>query len=118
MPCEFVLVVDDDEDVRESIEDILHLDGHTVVAVENGEQAVGALAVATPLAVVTDLSMPMRNGHRLIEYMRTTERTHQIPVCVVSAQSESAPIGTFAVAKPFELRELQEALRQALRREG
>ena len=59
MSCEFVLVVDDEDDIREAIADVLALDGHNVVAVKNGEQAVGALAVAVPRAIITDLSMPI-----------------------------------------------------------
>ena len=118
MGCEFVLVVDDDEDVRESIADVLALDGHQVVGVENGDQAVGALAVATPRAVVTDLSMPIRSGQSLIKHIRADQRTQTIPVCVVSAESAAAPDGTVAVPKPFELRELRDAVRIALRRDG
>jgi len=118
LDCAFVLVVDDDDDVRESISDILKLDGHDVVTVENGEQAIGALAVAMPQAVVTDLSMPVRTGHSLIERLRRDERTHHIPVCVVSADVSAAPEGTLAVRKPFELTELRAALRRALRRDG
>jgi DNA-binding NtrC family response regulator len=71
MSCDFVLVVDDDDDVRDSIGDVLALEGHDIVAVENGEQAIGALAVAMPRAVVTDLSMPMRSGVRIVKgYLR------------------------------------------------
>jgi CheY-like chemotaxis protein len=113
MSCEFVLVVDDDDDVRDSIGDVLALEGHDIVAVENGEQAIGALAVAMPRAVVTDLSMPMRSGHSLIEYLRRNDETRRIPVCVVSADPAAAPEGTVAVRKPFELTDLREALRRA-----
>jgi DNA-binding NtrC family response regulator len=116
MVSEFVLVVEDDDDVRDSIEDVLALDGHHVVGVENGEQALGALAVAMPCAVVTDLSMPMRTGYSLIAHMRGQERMRGIPVCVVSADTTAAPQGTFAIRKPFELGELRDTVRRALRR--
>lgn len=118
MLTEFVLVVDDDDDIRTSIEDLLELDGHAVVSVENGEQAIGVLAVGTPSAVVTDLSMPIRGGHSLIQHMRSHDRTHGIPVCVVSAESAAAPNGTIAVAKPFGVNELREALRRAVGHQG
>jgi CheY-like chemotaxis protein len=114
--CEFVLVVDDDGDVRESIESVLALDGHCVVAVENGEQAIGVLALATPRAVVTDLSMPIRTGYSLIEHIRAHADTREIPVCVVSAESHRAPEGTFAISKPFELADLRGAVLRAIRR--
>jgi CheY-like chemotaxis protein len=117
MGCEFVLVVDDDDDVRESIENLLELDGHEVVAVSNGEQAIGALAVCTPTVVVTDLEMPIRGGLSLIEHIRHDERTQTLPVCVVSADASAAPQGTLFVAKPFAVSELRDALRRALHRD-
>ncbi len=118
MGSEFILVVDDDDDVRDSIGDVLALEGHDVVAVANGEQAIGALAVATPRAVVTDLSMPFRSGQSLIEHLRRGERTHCVPVCVVSADASTAPKGALVVRKPFEVEELRGALRRVLRREA
>jgi CheY-like chemotaxis protein len=116
MDGEFILVVDDDDDVRDSIGDVLALDGHDVVTLANGEQAIGALAVATPRAVVTDLAMPLRSGYSLIEHLRRDERTQGVPVCVVSADAATAPAGTIAVQKPFALTELRELLRRALGR--
>lgn len=118
MRCKFVLVVDDDDDVRESIEDVLTLDGYEVVGVANGEQAVGALAVATPRAVVTDLEMPIRDGQSLIEHLRGDRRTRQVPVCVVSANHAAAPKGACFVPKPFELSELRDAIRRLLHCDG
>ena len=118
MSCGFVLVVDDEDDVRDAIADVLLLDGHKVVAVENGEQAVGALAVAVPRAVVTDLSMPIRDGASLIARLRGNQRTRKIPICVVSADSTTAPVGTVSLRKPFELSELRDAVRRALDGDG
>ena len=92
------------------------MDGHGVIAVENGEQAIGALAVATPIVVLTDLSMPMRDGHGLIAWLRRDERTRSVPVCVVSAQATEAPDGTIRIGKPFEVTDIRAASQQALSR--
>jgi hypothetical protein len=61
--------------------------------------------------------MPIRGGQSLIEHMRADQRMREIPVCVVSAEHADAPAGTVAVGKPFDLRELRDALRIALREE-
>jgi CheY-like chemotaxis protein len=113
-PCDLVLVVDDDRDVREAIAEMLSRKGYWVVAVANGEQALGALAVARPVLVVTDLAMPVRDGHSLIAAMRADVKMQHLPVCVVSADAECAPAGTASVTKPFDLQTLGRALRDAL----
>ena len=66
-----ILVIDDDDDVRRSIADALTLDGHLVVGIQNGEQALGALAVVAPSLVVTDLEMPLLGGAALISKLRS-----------------------------------------------
>jgi len=47
----FILVVDDDADIRDAVNDLLVMNGYHVIAVENGEQALGALTVAVPTLV-------------------------------------------------------------------
>ena len=109
-----VFVVDDDEDIRGAIEDVLSLDGHAVIGFQNGEQAISALAVTTPDLVVTDLAMPVLDGVALIRKIRSSDRTRQIPVCVVSADVARIPDGVVAVKKPFEVAQLRETVRVAL----
>jgi len=106
MGCDFVLVVDDDEELRSSIEEVLALDGHRVVGVANGEQALGVLAIARPQLVVTDLSMPMRDGASLIADMHAHDRTSHVPVCVLSGEIDKAPPGVPTLKKPVEVAEL------------
>jgi CheY-like chemotaxis protein len=121
MDCRrFVLIVDDEDDVRDALENLLRLDGHAVVAVKNGEQAVGALAVAIPMVVLTDLSMPIHDGHGLITWLRSDERTRAVPICVVSAQPGDAPDGTIPIGKELvggfviiEAADYEEAIRIA-----
>ncbi len=106
MSGEFVLVVEDDEELRGTIEEVLELDGHRVVGVANGEQALGVLALARPQIVVTDLSMPLRDGASLIADMRAHDRTSRVPVCVLSGESDKAPPGVQALKKPVDAAEL------------
>jgi CheY-like chemotaxis protein len=106
MSCDFVLVVDDDEELRSTIEEVLELDGHRVVGVANGEQALGVLALARPQLVVTDLSMPLRDGASLIADMQAHERTSHVPVCVLSGEIDKAPPGVPTLKKPVEVAEL------------
>lgn len=111
---DFVLVVEDDGDVRETIAEVIGLEGWAVVCVENGEQALGALAAAEPAMILTDLAMPIRDGVELIAIVRRDSRLQDIPICVISAELQRAPAGTQQLAKPFEVGELLRVLREHL----
>jgi DNA-binding response OmpR family regulator len=58
----------------------------------------------------------MRTGYSLIERMRDEEPMRSIPVCVVSADTASAPDGIVALQKPFEPGKLLDTVRRLLRR--
>ncbi|MER3425146.1 MAG: two-component system response regulator [Nitrospiraceae bacterium] len=81
-----VLLVDDEEQVREPISLILRRDGFEVVEAENGEQAIQALnAGDNPLMVDTilcDIRMPKINGTEAIAYFRAQYPT--VPVVVMT----------------------------------
>jgi DNA-binding response OmpR family regulator len=115
---ELILVVDDDEDSRDTIAEVVSLYGFAVIGVANGEQALGALAATRPTLVITDLEMPIRDGQSLIAAMRTHERARTVTVLVVTAKPDEAPDGVVAIAKPFDLETLTRAIRKALKASG
>ena len=62
-----VLVVDDDEDTRDILEDILEDAGYTVLTASTGEEAVALLSEHTPDLVLTDMRMPGHDGMDVLE---------------------------------------------------
>lgn len=79
-----LLVVDDDEAIREITSAMLTDQGHEVLTAEDGLQALELLPHFRPDLVVTDLKMPRMSGYELIGIMR--ERFPQLPVIVVSGE--------------------------------
>jgi two-component system cell cycle response regulator DivK len=80
----FVLVVDDDEDIRSIYAESFALNGFQVLHARDGRQAL-ALAFAKPLAaVVMDLDMPLMDGLAATYTLKHDERTRQIPVVIVT----------------------------------
>lgn len=117
-----VLVVDDDADIRSTLEEVLTDEGYAVVAAANGLDALAILrAGERPCVILLDLMMPVMDGYRFREAQVRDERLATIPVVVMTAGSHmprSQFDGHGWLAKPLRLRDLMTAIdaRCALRR--
>ena len=86
-----ILLVDDDDDVRESVQAFLEQEGFSVTAARNGEEALQELKHAPlPSLMLLDLVMPVLNGEGFLEKLTHLPQFADIPVMLVSA-SLSAP---------------------------
>ena len=65
-----ILVVDDEEEIRDLLRSILEEDGHQVLTAENGKQAIALLKTAPVKLMVTDLAMPEQEGMETIALAR------------------------------------------------
>ena len=112
-----ILVVDDDDDLRETICDVLALAGHDVVQAADGRAALAQLRAKRFDLIVTDLRMPRMDGWELLAALQADGRLRQIPVCVVSAEAD-VPRGasTPFIRKPFELASLVRTIDEVLDR--
>ncbi len=91
MTCKSVLVVEDDHDIRETIQAALEMEGYAVTAAANGQQALDALPkMARPCLILLDLMMPVMNGWQFVEEMHKDITLATIPVVVVTAYAERA----------------------------
>lgn len=116
-----VLIVDDDEDVRTSLERGLRLSGFTVVTAVDGADALRKINELRPDAMVLDMNMPVLDGTGVVTALRAMN--NDIPVCVLSARStvDDRISGLESGAddylvKPFVLAELIARIRAMLRR--
>jgi CheY-like chemotaxis protein len=81
-----ILLVEDNDDVREMMAVALQLSGHTVWPASNGRDALGLLeSRALPCLILLDLMMPIMNGWELRAALAQDPRLMGIPVVVVSA---------------------------------
>ena len=78
-----VLVVDDEQGIRDLVTDILEGSGHTVVAAANGREAMTRLEARGFDLMVSDVRMPVMDGIELLEHVK--ERWPGLPVIMLSA---------------------------------
>ncbi|MFE6923050.1 response regulator transcription factor [Nocardia sp. NPDC057663] len=118
-----MLVVDDDADLRRSLERGLRLSGFAVRTAGGGADALAMTHDLMPDVVVLDIEMPGLGGLGFITSLR--EVGVDVPICVLSAHTsvsdrvEGLELGADDyLAKPFSLRELNARLHSLLRRRG
>ena len=83
-----VLVIDDSTLSRSMAAKALTDAGHTVVEAVDGEQGIAAYAEHQPDCVVTDLLMPVMDGHAFLDHIR--HENIQVPVVVLTADIQSS----------------------------
>ena len=115
-----ILVVDDEPQIRRSLQVNLESRGYPVVSVENGDEALQALAQRSPDVVVVDLLLPGMDG---IELTRRIRSHSSVPIIFLSAigdepkKVEALEVGADDyVTKPFSMEELTARVRSVLRR--
>jgi CheY-like chemotaxis protein len=107
-----VLVVDDDADVREALRIVLEEAGYEMRSASNGLEALDLLAQQTPLpdAVILDLGMPVLDGARVYQVMRSNPALAGIPVIVSTSSPARAPEGALVLPKPVMVERFLETL--------
>lgn len=83
-----ILIVEDDAPIREVLSEILQLDGYEVLTAGNGEEGLRRLAEGPPPhLILLDLMMPVKDGFTFRSEQRKNPQWREIPVIVLSANS-------------------------------
>ena len=117
-----VLVVDDEDRTRETLQDLLQRDGHEVLGAQDGKEALAILEWAAPCIIMTDVMMPRMDGYALCRAIRSMDHTAHIPVIMVSGcvriedveQSIDAGAVDY-VKKPFDSAEVRMRVNSQIR---
>ncbi|HEX8819300.1 MAG TPA: response regulator [Archangium sp.] len=81
-----VLIVEDDPDIRESLQHFLELHGHQVLAASHGKEALDLLGRSPrPAVVVLDMSLPVMDGHRVLTARKADDTLRAVPIIILSA---------------------------------
>jgi len=86
-----VLLVEDDESVRQLVRVTLQMHDYEVIEAKDGLEGLLLLDVHKPNAVVLDLMMPDVGGERMLAQLRATPETKRTPVVIITGKPEVAP---------------------------
>lgn len=116
-----LLVVEDDNDIRESLLDYLSFIGFKAVAVTNGQEALSYLREnlnSLPDLILLDYMMPVMNGMTFLNAMEKESPSLRIPVILISAATiDDASFPSNVVEfmkKPFNLKDLTRTAKKYL----
>ena len=105
-----VLVVEDDESIREAMKDLLETEGYTVECAVNGDEGIQALRRTGPLPglVLLDMTMPVKDGFQFRSEQEEDHKLAVIPVVVMTAdgniEAKMHKIGAKDfIKKPFDI---------------
>ncbi len=118
-PVSKILIVDDNDDIREMLALLLEMQGYKVVVAADGEQAVVVAERERPELILMDIMMPHLNGLEAARRIRQNPELAQVPIIGISAfsdqptKSEADPeaFGWSAwLRKPIDMDELEQLL--------
>lgn len=109
-----ILVVEDDQDIREAVSELLEMEGYHTVSSTNGQEALEQLHRMDhrPCLILLDVMMPVMDGYTFMDRLLHEGPLADIPVVITSA-SHNPPEGARAcVNKPFDLSRLLAVVKQ------
>ncbi|HTP26188.1 MAG TPA: response regulator, partial [Anaeromyxobacteraceae bacterium] len=110
-----ILVVDDDDDIRDLIAEILSLEGYSVVSAMHGVEALERLRETRPGLIILDLMMPVMDGPTFIAAKCRDPAIADIPVLALTASPCSQVAGAaLSMRKPFDLDRLLESVTRCI----
>ncbi len=109
-----ILMVDDEDDLRDDLATVLRMESYRVVTAYNGKVALDSISQADYCLIMLDVDMPIMNGYEFLSAYERQLRPHS-PVIIFSGNSNiksrifpSFVVGVFP--KPFRLKELMSAV--------
>jgi two-component system cell cycle response regulator DivK len=116
-----VLVVEDQEDNRQILRDLLVSVGYEMIEAQNGEEALIAAQTQSPDLILMDIQLPVLDGYEVTRRIKAQADLRHIPIVVVTSyalsgdEEKARAAGCDAyVAKPYSTRKLLEVINRYL----
>jgi two-component system, cell cycle response regulator DivK len=123
MAGELILIVEDNENNRMLVRDVLQARGYQTEETDTAEEGLRLAQTARPALILMDIQLPGMNGIEALKRLRADAATREIPVMAVTASAMTQDRQTIMAAgfdayqtKPINVRQFVEAVRGVLDR--
>jgi CRP-like cAMP-binding protein len=118
-----ILIIEDNQDIRENLVEILELSGYKTYDCENGKLGYDLAIHEKPDLIICDIMMPEMDGYALLHLIRKNEKTGNIPFIFLTAKTDRSDFrkgmelgADDFITKPFEDMELLNAIESRFKR--
>ena len=116
-----ILIVDDEQDIVETLKFILEAHNYTCYCAYNGEDGLNMAKEIMPDLIILDVMMPKINGYKISRLLKYDNKYKNIPIIMVTARSqeqdkligEETGVNEY-ISKPFELEEILAVVKKYL----
>ncbi len=118
-----ILIIEDNEDIRENVAEILSLSDYKVITAPNGKEGIEAAQQHKPDLIICDIMMPGIDGYGVLHVLHKTPETQNIPFIFLTSKSERSDFRAAMelgaddyITKPFAGNELLNAIESRLKK--
>ena len=103
-----ILIVEDDQDIRETMKEALELEGYVVLAASGGHEGLRILRLGNTCLVLLDMAMPLMTGREFLDIVLKDDTISSVPVFIHSAiaNKENTYGSVGFIRKPADLEEI------------
>lgn len=118
-----ILIIEDNEDIRENVAEILTLSDYEVLMAPNGKEGISVAQAQEPDLIICDIMMPGIDGYGVLHVLHKDPKTQNIPFIFLTSKSERSDFRAAMelgaddyITKPFSGNELLHAIQSRLRK--
>jgi len=118
-----ILVIEDEDLLRENLKEMLELKGHQIILANNGKMGIQKAVEHTPDLIICDIMMPEMDGYEVLRQVRKNTATSETPFIFLTARSEASDTRAGMnlgaddyITKPFLIDDLNKAIQSRLER--
>lgn len=116
-----ILIIDDEEILRQLMEHVFSGDGHETITAPDGEAGIALAKSESPDVIVTDMSMPKMTGWEMIKILKADADTKDIPIIALTSHATADDRATAFEAgisayeeKPVDMARLKTRIQELL----
>ncbi|MGD0335998.1 MAG: response regulator [Candidatus Omnitrophota bacterium] len=117
-----ILVIEDDKDIRRTLELRLEMEGYEVITASEGKDGLDKARMSQAALIILDLMLPGLPGEEICRELRKEEKYERLPIIMLTAKDTDVDMvigrvigANYYIGKPFDMEGLLEKIRSLLK---